>query len=211
MRRIFKFGEEVNGYDIPVLNEREVRAAAGILFLATFVSYMFIMFTENFTPFKFVVSFFMIDFITRLFVNPKYSPTLILGRVITGSQTPEYVSAAPKRFAWAIGLGITLVMFTYFIIFNVISPVTGILCLLCMIFLFFETAFGICLGCKVYPLFHKGKALYCPGDICKVKVKQDIQKTSFSQYFVLLFFIFTVIFSVYFFLDALSSKPNFMF
>ena len=31
-----KFGETVKGYDIPVLNEREVRAAAGILFIFTF-------------------------------------------------------------------------------------------------------------------------------------------------------------------------------
>ena len=28
-----KFGEDVEGYDIPVLNEREIRASAGILFL----------------------------------------------------------------------------------------------------------------------------------------------------------------------------------
>lgn len=33
MNRIIKFGEDVEGYNIPVLNEREVRAAAGILFL----------------------------------------------------------------------------------------------------------------------------------------------------------------------------------
>ena len=31
--KIIKFGEDVDGYNIPVLNEREVRAAAGLLFL----------------------------------------------------------------------------------------------------------------------------------------------------------------------------------
>ena len=41
---MIKFGEKVEGYDIPVLNEREIRAAAGILFLATFTSLMFILF-----------------------------------------------------------------------------------------------------------------------------------------------------------------------
>jgi hypothetical protein len=30
---VFKFGEKVAGYDIPVFNEREVSAAAGIVFL----------------------------------------------------------------------------------------------------------------------------------------------------------------------------------
>lgn len=31
MQKIFGFGETVAGYDVPVKNEREVRAAAGIL------------------------------------------------------------------------------------------------------------------------------------------------------------------------------------
>ena len=38
------FGELVEGYTIPVLNEREIRASAGILFLAVFLSLMFIVF-----------------------------------------------------------------------------------------------------------------------------------------------------------------------
>ncbi|MCP4459597.1 MAG: DUF4395 domain-containing protein, partial [Cytophagales bacterium] len=36
MNNIIKFGEDVEGYDIPVLNEREIRATAGILFLMMF-------------------------------------------------------------------------------------------------------------------------------------------------------------------------------
>jgi hypothetical protein len=31
MSGIVKFGEDVDGYGIPVLNEREIRAAAGLL------------------------------------------------------------------------------------------------------------------------------------------------------------------------------------
>ena len=48
MNNLIQFGESVEGYDIPVLNEREIRAAAGILFLATFISLMFILFKNNF-------------------------------------------------------------------------------------------------------------------------------------------------------------------
>jgi hypothetical protein len=33
-----KFGERVEGYRIPVLNEREIRAAAGILFALMFAA-----------------------------------------------------------------------------------------------------------------------------------------------------------------------------
>ena len=40
--KIIQFGENVEGYNIPVLNEREIRASAGILFLATFFSLMLI-------------------------------------------------------------------------------------------------------------------------------------------------------------------------
>lgn len=37
MNKIIKFGENVEGYNIPVLNEREIRASAGILFLVIFI------------------------------------------------------------------------------------------------------------------------------------------------------------------------------
>ena len=40
MKKVIQFEETVEGYDIPVLNEWEIRAAAGILFLATFSSWM---------------------------------------------------------------------------------------------------------------------------------------------------------------------------
>jgi hypothetical protein len=30
-------------------------------------------------------------------------------------------------------------------------------------------------------MFHKEKTQYCPGEICEVKVKQEIQKTSYLQ------------------------------
>ena len=48
MNKIIQFGENVEGYNIPVLNEREIRASAGILFLATFISLMLIIFKNNF-------------------------------------------------------------------------------------------------------------------------------------------------------------------
>jgi len=74
------FGELVEGYHIPVLNEREIRAAAGIMFLATFISLMLIINSGNFVPIKYVIIVFLIDFSIRLFINPKYAPVLILGR-----------------------------------------------------------------------------------------------------------------------------------
>ena len=65
MKKITGFGETVEGYDIPVLNEREIRAAAGILFFAVFMSLMFIMFDNDFLLVKYVITVFLTDFILR--------------------------------------------------------------------------------------------------------------------------------------------------
>jgi hypothetical protein len=211
MSKIIQFGEEVPGYEIPVLNEREIRAAAGILFLATFLSLMFILFKGNFVPVKYVITIFLTDFLIRVFINPKFSPTLILGRIIVSNQNPEYVGAAQKKFAWIIGVVLSAAMFVFFNIVNAYSIITGLICLVCLIFLFFESAFGICIGCKVYPLFNKGKVQYCPGEVCDVKQKQPIQKTNGSQWLLLLAFIGFVLLLVYFMNSWFTVPPHDLF
>lgn len=211
MNNIINFGEDIEGYNIRVLNEREIRAAAGILFLATFISLMFILFKENFVPIKYVITFFLADFVLRVFINPKFSPTLIFARLIVRNQTPEYVGAAQKKFAWIIGVVLSAAMFYFFIIVNAYSPITGIICLICLIFLFFESAFGICLGCKFYPLFFKDKVQYCPGEVCDVKSRQEIQKTSISQLIVLAAFIAFIFLTVNLMSDRFSEKPYDLF
>ena len=205
---MIQFGERVDGYDIPVLNEREIRAAAGILFLATFTSLMFILFKKNFVPIKYVLTFFLMDFIVRVFISPRFSPTLIVARLIVRNQTPEYVGAPAKKFAWIIGIVLSAIMFYYFIIVNAYGPITGIICLVCLVFLFFESAFGICLGCMFYPLIFKAKAQYCPGEVCDVKQKHDIQKTSMGQLIALVIFILVIFLTVLTMNDKYQLKPH---
>jgi hypothetical protein len=211
MNNLIKFGEDVKGYNIPVLNEREIRAAAGILFLATFFSLMLIIFKNNFLPIKYVITFFFTDFIIRVFINPKFSPTLILGRLIVRNQNPEYVGAKQKKFSLIIGIILSGTMFIFFILVNAFSPITGIVCLICLIFLFFESAFGICLGCKVYKLFYKEKAQYCPGEVCDSNSKQDIQKTSKLQLLIVFLFIAYIFLIVFLFNDKFQEKPYDLF
>jgi hypothetical protein len=211
MKNIIRFGEDVEGYNIPVLNEREIRAAAGILFLATFTTLMFILFKGNFVPFKYVLIIFLADFLIRVFINPAYSPTLILGRLIVRNQTPEYVGAPQKKFAWVIGVVLAAAMFVFFILVNAFSVITGIICLICLIFLFFESAFGICLGCKFYPLFFKDKVQYCPGEVCDVKDRQEIQKTSAIQILVVLAFAAFVVLTVFLMNDKFREQPHDLF
>lgn len=208
MKKIFNFGEEAVGYSLPVLNEREIRAAAGILFVATYTSFMLIILAENYIPFKLVIAFFLLDLVIRVFVNPKFSPSLILGRLIVGDQSPEYVGAAPKKFAWIVGIILTGIMFVYFNILNIISPVSAIICLICMVFLFFESAFGICIGCKLYPFIYKKKPQYCPGEICTVKVKQEIQKVTISQFIILITFAVIIVIAVTELNGVINKRPS---
>jgi hypothetical protein len=211
MKKVIQFGETVDGYNVPVLNEREIRAAAGILFLIIFIAFMLIMFKSDFLMVKYVITAFLTDFIIRVFVSPKFSPSLIIGRLIVRNQVPEYVGAPQKKFSWTIGVVLSAIMFTFLVVVNAYSPITGIVCLMCLIFLFFESAFGICLGCKVYAMFYKEKAQYCPGEVCDVKSKQDIQKTSKTQLLVILGFIAFIIITGLLFNNEFSKSPYDLF
>ena len=186
MRKHLQFGEDVPGYEIRVLNEREIRAAAGLLFVATFTSFLLIITRGNFVPVKYVLSIFLLDFLLRVLVSPRYAPTLIIGRLIVRNQTPEYVGARQKQFAWTVGLILSVVMFLLMVVVNAYSPITGIICLLCLLFTFFESAFGICLACKFYSAVFRKKAQYCPGEVCDLRSRQPIQKISRAQFIVVL-------------------------
>ena len=201
------FGEHVKGYNIPVLNEREIRASAGILLMLISIAIMRVAFAGDFLLLKYFIVIFLTDFIIRIFVNPKFSPTLIIGRLIVSRQVPEYVGAAQKRFAWIIGLSLATLMFILLIIVNAHSFVTGSVCIICLIFLFFESAFGICLGCLVYRWIHKEKAQYCPGEVCEQSEKQEIQKTSGLQIIIIVGFITFVVVTMLLFNDTFSEKP----
>lgn len=208
MKKAKQFGETVEGYDIPVLNEREIRASAGILYFFMFLAWMLVIFEENYFLIKFVNSIFLTDFIIRVLISPKYSPSLIIGRLIVGGQTPEYVGAAPKKFAWTIGLVLSTIIFLLLVVMNSTSFITGIICQICLIFLFFEAVFGICLGCKFYPMFHKEKIQYCSGEICAVKVKQEIQKTSMMQIGIVIWsFVFGIAAAILF-NKSFNAKPT---
>jgi hypothetical protein len=77
--------------------------------------------------------------------------------------------------------------------------------------MFFETAFGICLGCKLYKIFKKEEAQYCPGEICDLKQKQQIQKISLIQFLVVILFTSLVILISYNFMEKLQAKPEDLF
>ena len=165
-KTFFQFGERIPGYNVPVLNERAVRAAAGILFFFAMVTFMNAMLLGNFQPTRVFVVAFLIDFTLRIFVNPKFSPSLILGQWVVRKQEPEYVGAPQKRFAWAIGFVLALLMLYLIVIKGVIGPINMVVCGTCLLLMFFESSFGICIGCKLYDLLSRNKVELCPGNVC---------------------------------------------
>ena len=211
MNRNKQFGENVEGYAIPVLNNREIRATAGIMFLLAFISLILILSNGNFVPVKYVLSVFVVEFFIRLFINPKYAPLLIIGRIIVSNQNPEFVGAEQKKFAWYIGFTISTIMFFLLVILNAYSPITGFACLICLILMFSESAFGICIGCKLYGFLKKDKAQYCPGEICDIKQKYEIQRISTKQRAVIFTLLLFITLLYFFFQPIFILKPHRLF
>lgn len=194
MSRIIGFGESVAGYAVPVLNEREVRASAGILFFFAMVAFMNAWMLGNFRLTRIFVVAFLIDFTIRIFINPRFAPSLIVGRFAVRKQLPEYVGASPKRFAWGIGFVLALAMLFLIVINNVIGPINLLVCAACLALMFFESAFGVCLGCKVYNWFNTEPAQLCPGGTCEAPVRHETQKIGLMQALIVVGFLALIAF-----------------
>jgi hypothetical protein len=91
---------------------------------------------------------------------------MIIGQWIVRGQEPEYVGAPQKRFAWGIGLALGLWMLYLLVIERSIGPLNMLVCGTCLLLMFFETAFGICIGCKLHDLLRPEQAQLCPGGTC---------------------------------------------
>ena len=174
------FGETVAGYDVPVLNEREVRAGAGILFFVTIVVFLGAWHADLMLPAQMMIIAFFVDFAIRVFA-PRFSPSLILGRIAVSGQKPEYTAAAPKRFAWMIGLALASFMLVTLVFMRDMSLVNFSICGVCIVLLFMESSFGICLGCVIYNKVLKREVALCAGGICEVRQKEAIEHISGGQ------------------------------
>lgn len=75
-----------------------------MLFLFMLISLMMILFKGDFLMIKYVIIIYLSDLLIRVFVSPRFSPTLILGRLIVSRQVPEYVGAAQKKAAFSDSL-----------------------------------------------------------------------------------------------------------
>jgi len=162
----FDFGEKVEGIDIPVVNERAVRASAGILFLLGFSAVGSAYITGDFDPVRAFAVFFLIDMGLRIGVNYRFAPSMALGALIVRRQRPEWVGAAQKRLAWSLGFGMAFIACLGMGFLGLQNEYVLLFCGFCLSLMFLETAFGICVGCELYRVFAKEKPQLCPGDVC---------------------------------------------
>ncbi len=180
---LFTFGEVIPGLMIhgkpapyPVLNERAIRAGAGMMFAAGFFAFFQAFYLKNFIFLQVFVLIFFIDFFIKVVIGTKFSPISRLAALIVSGQKPEYVGAVQKRFAWSIGLILSATMVVLLYVFEMRGVVNLSICSLCLTFMFMESAFGICVGCKMYNALMKMGVIKtpehkpaCPGNVCAIE------------------------------------------
>lgn len=188
MHSLLQFGDTVEGYPVRVVNERAVRAAAGLLFFPAVISFMHSFLLGNFQHTRLFIIVFLIDMTLRV-LSPRWAPSMIVGAWIVRHQTPEWVGAPQKRFAWGLGLLLGLVMLYLMVLNRHMGPLNMLICGSCLLLMFFETAFGICLGCKLYNLFNREKAQLCPGGVCEVPAARRGWGLALPQAAVLVLFV----------------------
>jgi hypothetical protein len=179
----FTYGKVIPGLMIhgrpapyPVLNERAIRAGAGLIFAAGFFAFFQALYLGDFFFLKLLVPFLFFDFLMKTVVGINFSPVSRLANWIVRSQAPEYVGAVQKRFAWSIGLVLSFTMLLLLFVFEVRGLPNLVVCSLCLTFMFMESAFGVCVGCKLYNWLLKKRILEmpeykpaCPGNVCAIE------------------------------------------
>ena len=135
----------------PVVDENEVRAAAGLTMAIGAVAFAYAYFTAQYMPLQVVATLFFVEFLLRVTVGFRFSPVGALSRLLTFDRPPEWVSARPKRFAWTLGLAMTFAM-TIITNVGIRGTLPRTICLICLTLMWMESVLGLCLGCKIYGL-----------------------------------------------------------
>jgi len=177
------------------VNEVEIRYAAWLSLIFALFSFYLIMIKWNFDLAFFTIWTIFLDFILKVFIDPKYSIFWMIVRPFIKNKPKLMVGAVQKRFAWSIGLILSLFVIYCMLLLswnlettnvevlskiellnqNIINgklfviPMNPaiIACFLCIFFMFLESVFWICVGCKMYKnLVKKGIIKKIPNQNC---------------------------------------------
>ncbi len=205
---LWEYGEKVPGYDVTVINEREARAAAGILFMLGMIVIFVGIGYNHIIVARVYLAFMFVDFTARM-ISPRYAPSLLLGKIVVQNQKPEYVGGLQKRFAWTLGWFISLPMMDWFVLHWDITFYKVLVCVLCLTLMFLEAAFSVCVGCMIYKAIIREDAQHCPGGVCEIRKKEPIQMLSPLQKLIAALTLVGLLTGIYLFLAKTESKTFF--
>ena len=158
----------------PVVNERAVRATAGIVMVLAATAIAIAYFDKNYTPVRIISVFVAADYLLRQVAGlTPLSPIGTLGTLLVNNQTPEWVGATQKRFSWALACGMALLIA---ILTNAGVHGLGVqlIGLTLIGLLWLESVVGFCVGCFIYSrlikadLIHPEDAPACGGNSCEI-------------------------------------------
>ena len=122
---------------------------AGLTLALGAITFAYAYFAHIFAPIQIVTTLFFFEFLIRVTIGIRYSPMGLIAYGVIRRRTPRWVSAQPKRFAWTLGLVMSLVMM---IITNsgIRGPLPLTICLICLTLMWLEAVLGLCLGCAIH-------------------------------------------------------------
>ncbi len=95
----FSFGEYIEGKSFKVLDERIIRANSGVMFLIGLIASINGFILQKYEIIPWLIGFLALSFFIAVFINPKFSPTFLIARLLTYKQSPLPIGAVQKRFA----------------------------------------------------------------------------------------------------------------
>jgi hypothetical protein len=177
----YSFGQKFNNLTVygrpatfAVVNERAVRATAGIVLVLAAIAISFAYFEQNFLPVRIISIIVAADYALRQIAGlTPLSPIGTVGTFLVNNQRPEWVGTTQKRFAWALGFIMAL---SIAILSNlgVLGSLVLVLGIMFIGLLWLESVVGLCVGCKIYSflikanLVHPEDAPACGGNTCEI-------------------------------------------
>jgi hypothetical protein len=169
-----------------LVNENEVRAAAGLTMVIGAVAFSYAYFSKQYVPLQAAASLFLIEFVIRVTVGLRFSPVGVVARALTAGRPPDWVSAQPKRFAWTLGMMMALAM-TVITNIGIRGLLPRTICLTCLTLMWMESALGLCVGCMLYGLLARrgwttpGLEL-CSDGTCQPEVSQVTELSAVTMH-----------------------------
>lgn len=142
------------------MDEHAVRARAGILNIITWLALMNIFFFKNHVLVKVLFPLIAYEFLSSsIFGLTPLAPIGFIGTLlaILLHPKPYWKPAKPKRFAWLVGLFLSVCCFTFFSLREELGaaykPLVALVVFTCNFFTWLESSCGFCVGCFVYNTF----------------------------------------------------------